>query len=194
MRKYLLVLLIFLAFVRTAGAQNNAYFPIDTAETLGFDSFVVKWYSEQLKGLGEPILFNANIKDEVYRFTWLRTFHHPVAIRIEKHNNIYILYWKMSSGAGGYGPGKLVLDKQKAITGANWKEFMMKLKEINFWGLKATEQGRGNDGSEWVLEGKTAKDYRVVSRWTPNATSGYYQCCNYLLELTGLSIKDNEKY
>ena len=32
----------------------------------------------------EPVLSSYKGDKEIYRFTWLRTFHHPVAVRLEK--------------------------------------------------------------------------------------------------------------
>ena len=40
-------------------------------------------------------------KEELYRFTWLRTFDNPASIRIQKHGNNIMLFAKVSSAAGG---------------------------------------------------------------------------------------------
>src|SRR5688572_21186821 len=74
------------------------------------DTFVNTWYSKMLFALKEPILNNYNGDKEIYRFTWLRTFHHPVSIRLEKQNNVVKLFTKVCNGAGGYEPGQLIVD------------------------------------------------------------------------------------
>ena len=45
------------------------------------DSFRSEWYSSHLRAMSEPILA-APTTTRTYRFTWLRSFHHPIAIRI----------------------------------------------------------------------------------------------------------------
>ena len=92
---------------------------------------------------------------DIYRFTWLRTFHNPIAIRIEKHGDQYFLYWKLSNGAGGYKPGKLTIDKQKKLDKETWDAFVSKLNHIDFWNLSRKQNDMGDDGSEWILEGRS---------------------------------------
>jgi hypothetical protein len=48
------------------------------------DTFINQWYSKMLFALGEPVVSNYHGDKEIYRFTWLRTFHHPVSVRLEK--------------------------------------------------------------------------------------------------------------
>ncbi|MGH2507846.1 MAG: hypothetical protein ACRDHZ_10665 [Ktedonobacteraceae bacterium] len=111
-----------------------------------------------------------------------------------KHNDNYTLYWKLSDGAGGYAPGKLVISKQKNLDKKTWEEFIKKVNEIDFWNSTINREESGLDGSEWILEGKSGNKYHVVDRWTPNKKSKYYECCDFLLSLTDLKIKSREKY
>jgi hypothetical protein len=158
------------------------------------NKFEEAWYTFYLFALREPILFTDQSQTEVFRFTWLRTFHNPVAIRIEKNNDAYILYWKASSGAGGYEPGHIIIDKQKQIQRIEWQNFMKLIAQIDFWNLKTKKNNFGIDGSSWILEGKTSTKYHVVNVWSPDKMSRYYQCCDYLISLTDLKIKPSKKY
>ncbi len=145
--------------------------------------------------MNEPKLFLDTTKNEIYRFTWLRTFHNPVAIRIEKIGDTYTLYWKLCDGAGGYAPGQLTINKQKTIDKSTWDEFVNRVNQIDFWNIKSSEtEILGTDGSRWILEGKSSTNYHVVDRWTPSEKGQYYQCCNYLIGLTNLKIKSSDKY
>ena len=174
------------------------YFPInsfnETSNNTYRDSFIVKCYSEQLFALKEPVVYNDSSQNEVYRFTWLRTFHNPVAIRIQKNADGYVLYWKLSNGAGGYKPGILIIDKQRVLDRKTWDEFLDKINQIDFWNLQLKRDARGTDGSQWILEGKSKNKYHVVSKWTPHKGNTYYDCCNFLLSLTDLKISGREKY
>jgi cell fate regulator YaaT (PSP1 superfamily) len=102
-----------LSYFPTKMSRNNSIQP-------GINGFRADWYSKQLRALKEPIIFSDTSKKEMYRFTWLRTFHNPIAIRIEKENNNYKLYWKLCNGAGGYDPGELIIDKQKKVDKITW--------------------------------------------------------------------------
>lgn len=178
--------------------SNQFYFPLevfrDTSIYIGHDTFVDTWYSQHLFAMREPIFYADKSLNEYYRFTWLRTFHNPVAIRIEKRGDTYTLYWKLSNGAGGYQPGQLIINKQKVIDKATWDEFQKRLDQSDFWIMNTSERKFGNDGSKWILEGKTEKRYHVVDRWTPYEKNKYYQCCDFLIGLTDLKIKGDDKY
>jgi hypothetical protein len=105
-------LLITAALVATLAIRCPAqFFPKSSLGTdAREDSFKSRWYSSHLRALNEPSLLELAKKKEVesYRFLWLRSFHHPVAIRLEiKGDGSSVLITKISSGAGGYtGCGK----------------------------------------------------------------------------------------
>ena len=49
------------------------------------DEFRNQWYSKHLKALREPSLWEASQLDfttEAYRFLYLRSFHHPISVRL----------------------------------------------------------------------------------------------------------------
>jgi len=192
--RYLVVLFACLIITKAnaqfdLGDTSKHYFPPKTVS-----KFENNWYSGQLAALKEPVIFSDKSNTEVYRFTWLRTFHNPIAIRIEKQGDKYLLIWKVCNGAGGYGPGKLSTSKQKTITKSEWDEFQNKLKTIDFWKADTELKNIGNDGSQWILEGKTPNQYHVTDRWTPKSNTLYYVCCDYLIGLTNLKITGDAKY
>lgn len=148
-----------------------------------------------LFALHEPLLNNYSGVREIYRFTWLRTFHHPIGIRLEKEGDQHRLIVKMTSGAGGYEPGKLIIDKVITITPLQWTTFLEKMKKLDFWNVNTKEDkfDRGMDGSEWILEGCANKEYHVVIRWTPGKGK-FRDCADYLVELSGLNIPEKTYY
>lgn len=157
-------------------------------------TFVLGWYSGQLRALNEPLIFDQK-NDTIYRFTWLRTFHHPVAIRVQKNKNKIQLTWKMSNGAGGYSPGELVVDKTTELSTAEWKEFQKLIDKIEYWDMPTNEQSdiTGTDGSQWIIEGVQNGKYNVVDRWTPR-NSTYQELGMFLINLTDLDIPKKEIY
>jgi hypothetical protein len=81
------------------------------------DQFLYEWYSKQPKALDEPSLWTLSKtqKEQSYRFLWLRTFHHPAAVRIDV-NGTSRLTTKIASGAGGYARAILVQNDTSALT------------------------------------------------------------------------------
>jgi hypothetical protein len=97
---------LFLALLLAATCHAQEYFAAGT-----FSAFVTDWYSSQLKALEEQPFYSKDPPKEtaVYRFTWLRTFHRPVALRLDvKPDGSGRFVIKVCDGAGGYEPGKLV--------------------------------------------------------------------------------------
>ncbi len=177
---------------------NQGYFPLelftDISRYDGYDTFHVEWYSNHLKAMKEPLIFNKKQDKSIFRFLWLRTFHQPITIRIEKYSNICSLTWKLCDGAGGYKPGNVIVNETKPVDKQTWNKFQLLLAKADFWNLKTNEAGiSGLDGSHWILEGVDEKKYQVVDRWTPGS-GRFYECCDFLIGLTNLAIKKNEKY
>lgn len=172
--------------------EGNYRYTVNPEEGV-YDEFIVKWFSKQLFALNEPLLFNKEINKEVYRFTWLRSFHRPMAFRIEKSGDKYELFWKVTSGAGGYDPGEIVIDDRKSIDEEEWLEFLELVDQANFWELDLGIKLGGSDGAEWILEGLSEENYRVIAKWTPRE-GAFYEACNYLIELSDVKIRKGDKY
>ena len=157
------------------------------------DSIHLTWFSRFLYDMKEPLLFNRQLNKQVFRFTWLRTFHNPVMVRIEKGNNGVFLYWKVTDGKGGYDPGKIMVNEKRKIINPEWEQFISLVDSAKFW--KMTRSGIvGMDGSEWILEGIDPTRYYVTSAWSPNKTSSFYKVGDFLLGLTDLNIEEGDKY
>ena len=170
---------------------STFYFPADK-----LDTFSNTWYSKMLRALHEPVLYNYSGDKEIYRFTWLRTFHHPVSLRLENNNNKITLTVKVSNGAGGYDPGQIIIDTTIDITLDDWNTFVGKADKVNFWNLQTEVKEMGLDGSEWILEGVTKNKYHFTTRWSPpySKNEGYRDCCDYLISLSKLKIPKRDKY
>jgi hypothetical protein len=182
----------------TPNDSSSFYFPLagSIKDSNSLDTFTNSWYSKMLFGLHEPILYGSQDTSEVYRFTWLRTFHKPISIRVS-NKSACVLVLKVADGAGGYDVGKLVQDTTFYISKNEWNEFLLRMGTMNFWNLSSADNSeQGKDGSEWILEGKKNEKYHFVSRWTPNSTRGkeIRDCCDYLIKLSGLVIPDKEMY
>jgi hypothetical protein len=152
------------------------------------------WYSKHLRAMKEePLPWSDDGSLESYRFLWLRTFHHPVAVRIWKCGSVPFISVKELNGAGGYEPGTLILDRKRELTPDEWREFVRHLDDSCYWQLPTQDDNVGTDGAQWIFEGFNVGRYHVVDRWTPRNGS-YRELCLYALKLSGLNIDTSNLY
>lgn len=163
---------IVLLFIFLVGCNNQpGYFPVGVFDDrANLDSFIQGWYSYHLSSLKEPSLKNSS-GALVFRFTWLRTFHSPMAFRItESSGGQYELIVKRTDGAGGYESGKLIDNETIAIAPEDASSLIAKLEnECRFWSQPTQDDASGLDGSQWIFEGNKKENYHVVDRWSPDA-------------------------
>ena len=182
----LIVVLASVGLVVLLWASQPLYFP---AESL--TPSINNWYSRQLSAMDEPVL-KAGEDARTYRFTWLRTFHHPVAIRISFENSSARLVAVELDGAGGYNPGSVLRRKDIVLSKSQFADIERLIDQSGFWDMPSNERTDGRDGAEWIIEGATSK-YHVVTRWTP--TSGPVHTIGLrLLSLTGWDFPADETY
>jgi hypothetical protein len=166
--KSICILAVSIPLCATACAAQ--FFPKDSLDLRG-GNFKATWYSHQLQALNEPSLWEMrkDPSEYSYRFLWLRTFHHPIAIRLEvKPDGTGILTTKVASGAGGYNPGSLTQSTSKELTKKETDSFLAKVEKTEFWTApNPVNDQQGTDGSQWIVEGVKNGKYHVIDRWYP---------------------------
>ena len=173
--------------LETTTLDQQSFFPPKVlAQDQPGNQFRTEWYSKHLRAMHEEPLYSADDGSlESYRFLWLRSFNHPVAVRIWKCGSVRFISVKELDGAGGYEPGKLKLDRKRELTPDEWREFMRHLDDSCYWQLPTREDDAGLDGAQWIFEGVKGGRYHVVDRWSPESGS-YRELCLYVLKLSGL--------
>lgn len=165
---------------------KSGYFPKYT--WAGYDSRDASdgdWFSEYLKSFGEKSFLDiSDEKREIYRFLWIRTFHHPIYVRIEKTNNSIQLFSKELDRTGRDNSKKVLRKEHKILTEQQWCSFLNLLEKSKYWEIPA-DYTMGRDGSHWILEGFKDNRYHVVNRWSPK-NNEYREVCIYLLKLSGV--------
>ena len=148
------------------------------------------WLEVQLKDLNESCLFNKEVQKNstIYRFTWLRSFHHPIAIRLEKIEDEIVIYWKVGKGAGGYEPQGLKKSRKKKLGIKEWEEFEKILKESNFDNLPNKEYILMSDGAGWTMERKNYNSFKAHNTNSPSKQTR--AACLYLLNLTSIKVSN----
>ncbi len=91
-----------------------------------------------------------------YGFLWLRTFHHPIAIRLTiRPDRAGTLTGKVTSVAGGYEAGVMTQNESVEVSRAQVQQFLGLLQKAAFWASQTEGTAGGNDGARWIM-GSTA--------------------------------------
>ena len=153
--------------------KNPQYFPSGVfADGADDGDFRARWYAKHLRAMKEPV-FSAppmGTEPEVYRFLWLRTFHHPIAVRIASHEDGKAdAIATMADGLGGYAPGKILSQASLVVDAAQVARVHDMVRATDFWSspTELPRPGHQFDGAEWILEGASNGRYHVVDRWSP---------------------------
>ncbi|MGD1214075.1 MAG: hypothetical protein ABR861_03720 [Terriglobales bacterium] len=192
---------IALLFAGSVLCAQEEFFPKNAFESDSrADQFMSAWFSDELRILGEPSLFQMSKApfDEEYRFLWLRTFHHPIAIRLElRSDGVGILTTKVASGSAGFPQKKpyLIEKVSRPLTREQTQRFLGRLDKLSFWNLRQdVDQRTGNDGSEWIIEGVKGGKYQMLSRWTPIEGAVHELGLTFAFGSAQMSIPKNEVY
>ena len=134
------------------------------------DQFVRAWYSSNLAAMHEPSLScGSDRNSDVYRFLWLRSFHHPIAVRITREDRAARLEFVELSSRRGNEPGKILRQIEKQLSPAELNHFEAVLIAADFWEMPVnpSPDEEGLDGARWIIEGRRAGDFHLVDRYTP---------------------------
>lgn len=179
-------------------SDDAFFFPVaslgDSKPHFDADLFRRHWYSRHLRRMAEPSLSCGEALVDVFRFTWLRTFHQPITIRVSATRNSAKLAATRLSGAGGYEPGAIVEQPHRELSPDEWRSLQDALAKAEFWALPSwRREDAGMDGARWIVEGRVSTRYHVVDRWTPD--SGSFQDLGLLfIKLSRLSVPEKDVY
>lgn len=186
------------SLLATATVAQVRYFPEGSlSSNRQIDEFTAKWYSKQLSALEEPSLWELSTtqKTQSYRFLWLRTFHHPIAVRVDINiDGTSRLTTKIANGAGGYEPGKLVENKTVTMSKEQTDWFLGKIEQHKFWKLHLVEKTGGCDGARWIIEGIKDGSYKMVDQWSPHEGDVHAIGLVMVNDLAKLKLPSSEIY
>jgi hypothetical protein len=154
------IALFFTLLIASPTFAQIKYFPPD---------FPTNWYESDLKALKEPSLWESSKqqKTQSYRFVWLRSFHHPISIRINLNaDGTSLLIRKMTGGTTGHAGG-LITHRTFTLDHAQTSRFLEQVARSKFWTLPPVLEDRGVDGAQWIVEGVRDGTYHIVDRWSP---------------------------
>jgi len=173
----------------------SGYFPKGdfSGSWAGQENFVNDWYGKFLAAMYQDSLLDVrDINVETYRFLWLRTFHQPILVRVDRNRNEIALLVAELAGHGGYEPGGLVRNDVFEFSQKDWCEMMTLLKKADYWQQPTNIDHRGYDGAEWVLEAVKENRYHIVDRWSPREGDDYREVGLFLLRHGYVDLNDIE--
>lgn len=145
--------------------SGQEYFPKDKAS----------YYTRYLSAMKEPSV-KAPLKkgvERVIRFTYLRSFHDPLAVRIVDRGGALTATSIRLKMDREYRPVKILHDKTWTLNAGSSKSIRSLLAQKDFWKpLNADEEALasgGSDGSRWIFEIHDKDGYRMLDIWTPDA-------------------------
>jgi hypothetical protein len=160
------------------------------------DVLLRDWFSKYLRAMKEPSLScGTRTEGYVYRFLWLRSSHHPIAMRVEKTGSSVLFTAVESDGTGGHEPGRIVKRiERRALSQAEQDQFSQKLREVKLWEMPKNKDMFGsNGGAQWIMEGAEGGRYQVVERCSP-APGAYRDLGFLLIAFTGIKLSMLEYY
>ena len=150
--------------------------------------------AEQLAALKEQSILTLPLLEnqEIYRFTWLRSFHKPIAIRIEKTGDLVRLYYKVGKGMGGYKPKGIKSSGKKTLSITEWDNFVKLVEAMDYNSWDNNSEMTMMDGSEWMIEHKTSTQFQAKK--TNIAGEDFTKAGLYLVGLANIKIPEEEIY
>ena len=201
MRRLAIIGLLITAVVGLAAQGRPSPFPkvdVITGEP-PLDEFRLAWYSKQLAAMGESTLPRGSA--ESYRFLWLRSFHHPVAVRMSRLGSRCVLLAKELDGAGGYEPGRLVKRLARTLSDEDCNSLTRHIAALDFWQRQPVEPTDAEtvhlDGAQWILEGQRNGNYHLWDVWSPGESGSWTKfrtLCLEMIHLSGLTQNPTEVY
>ena len=189
MFRYLVLIVLIVSAVHPTMAGDRFFPKGSLSDNADASEFMELWYGKHLRAMNEGLLTDADAGQHVYRLTWLRTFHHPMVFRLAiAQDGTVELHVKVTSGAGGYDPGVLTVNKTIHLTKVQADIMLAGLEQIEFWTMTSYLERTGVDGAEWIVEGVKNARYHVVDRWSPEGSAFQFWALS-LMWLSGMDLE-----
>ena len=159
------------------------------------------WYGEVLAAMGEKALWAEG--RAAYRFLWLRAFHEPVLVRLDRDKDgTGTLTAHTLDGVGGHFAGCLNRNVRRPASKTEVAGLISRATAAFAIPapLPTTAPPVGElrpDGARWVFEEVNGSERLVRDVWSPDqgpATAAYRELGLYLVKLAGFQIPESETY
>jgi hypothetical protein len=159
------------------------------------------WYTAYWRAAEEPSLYLASRHPSSpyahsIRFTWLRSFHAPMMVRMDTLSDGRLLMTATKlAGAGGYSAEAPSARIVRLLTSGEQRALEATLSSTTILDQPPVDDSYGGlDGSRWIMEGSSPGEYRYINRWSPgeHAPTNYQKMREaglFMLGLTGWSLE-----
>ncbi len=129
---------------------------------------VTDWYGRHLRAAGEAPLFRS--AGSSLRFTWLRTFHAPLVVRLDTGADGAVTITATElSGHGGYEPGTIGRRIERRLSAGETAALTRMVEQTGVLKQTAATCDIGLDGAGWIVESVGADGYRFIERQSPES-------------------------
>lgn len=88
-------------------------------------------------------------------------------MRIDRHTTATRITAKQTNGRGGYGSGRLTVDRTIDAPLKVFDDAIAALNSIDFWKIAALDDAAVLDGTRYVIESSIGDEYHVIERASP---------------------------
>ena len=123
------------------------------------------WFGDCLRALDEPGYHALESGPPAYRFTWLRSEHRVISVRVEKANDGARVFGKRLAGADC--SAEREDPRTFELRDDSWNRLETHFADGEFWTAEPPAPiSNGKDGAQWVFEGWNGDRYRVLRFWS----------------------------
>lgn len=131
---------------------------------------------EVMYDLKEPSLYNYTGNGEAIRLVWLRSFEHPVLIRLNNFNDtVYANIKELNLKVNENNIPRIIKDTIVVLDKAIWKQAVSILEGNNFWSTPVEDtsflKSNVKDRAPWFLECRLHNKYHCINRWDDGSMS-----------------------
>jgi hypothetical protein len=154
--------------------------------------FEAEWFGGELRAFQEPSLYlfstdSLHDQNSSYRFLWLRSFHDPIVVRIERSDD-GVAFLTAKQRAGGIGFQGHDKNLSRALTPVEVDQLNSTLAATGVLGERPKTCDSGADGARWLIEAADSRGtYSYVSRWTPREGPSR-EFGEFMIGLTGWDV------
>ena len=158
----------------------------------------VKYLSEDLTRMQEPVIFNDTLQEDeaIFRFSFFPSFHPPVSFRIMKNKQKVKLYWKILSrkiNPKNVRDFTYVLKKgHRKMTTAQYEQFLQYFEAVHLDERPHSYYVNMFDGAQWMIERKTNQGFK--GHFTNVAGKNIHRVYSFLATLSGAKLDYMGKY
>lgn len=157
------------------------------------DEFQAEWYAGELADLEEPSLYDRTQgAARSLRFTWLRSFHDPIAVRIDAtpDGGLHMTARRNPTGddMSSYAREPGLRRHSRLLTATEARDLEAILDQTRVLTAPSSGCMCCTDGAQWIVESSDpAHGYRFHSRQSPDS-GPERQIGEFLLALTGWDV------